>query len=91
MDETFIRDFFGMKPRAAKAEPVPPKPRTISIECRADDPIEVRAQNIVAIIGFEGSGGAFSIPQVNPQEAAFRVMKILRKYEELDAVKPAAE
>lgn len=88
LDEAFLRDFFGMKP-AENATPKPaPQPRTITIECHAADPIEVRAENIVKMIGFQGGdGGSFSIPQINPAAATLRVITILRKYAEQDGNK----
>lgn len=87
LNEAFLRDFFGMPPRA-KAEPKPaPDPRTITVNCQASDPLEVRAANIVKFIGFQGAGPCWSIPQISPAEATLNVLKVLRKYQEQDSEK----
>lgn len=84
LNEDFLRDFFHMPPRK-KPEPAPaPQPRTITINCQHTDPLEVRAANIVEMIGFSRSGSGFSVPMINGAEATLRVLKVLRKYEEQD-------
>lgn len=87
LSEGFLRDFFGMpKAEKAKAEPAP-APRTVTINCQASDPLDVRAANIVQMIGFQGGVNCFSVPSLSPAEATLRVLKVLRKYQEQDADK----
>lgn len=94
LNEAFIRDFFGMKPAekpTAKPEPKP-QPKVRTIEVNAADPLEVRAEKIVDYMEWSGGDRCWSIPQLSPAEATLRILKMLRKYEELDqAVKQAKQ
>lgn len=65
--------------------------RVITIECRSSDPLELRAENIVKCIGFQGHGAGWSIPQISPAEAILRALKILRKYQECDDAPPSTD
>lgn len=87
--EGFLRDFFSMRREGESASPPKPNPRTITIQCFKTDPLEVRAANIVTMIGFGISdGGMFSTPMIGPADATIRALKVLRKYHELDQEAP---
>lgn len=58
--------------------------KTVTVECYASDPLDVRAENIVKFIGFTGDSRGWSAPQISPTDATLRVIRILRKYQELD-------